>query len=192
MLLWGAQERNILVKYFYRVHSCQCYWRCTSRFLPWIKEITCRPRSNCEEVALSCMRASVKVDHVLHWKRKRHSEHDDVIKGKCFPRYWPFVSGIHRWILLTKASDAELWCFLWSAPELTVVQTLETLVIWDAIALIMTSLQWEMLITCCTWSFHWNGNVILMKFSSLAALELVILMIWPHENKTQLSRAHAF
>ena len=22
----------------------------------------------------------------------------------------------HQWILLTKASDAELWCFLWSAP----------------------------------------------------------------------------
>ena len=23
----------------------------------------------------------------------------------------------HRWIPLTKASDAELWCFLWSAPK---------------------------------------------------------------------------
>ena len=23
----------------------------------------------------------------------------------------------HRWIPLIKASDAELWCFLWSAPE---------------------------------------------------------------------------
>ena len=30
---------------------------------------------------------------------------------KTFPRYWPFVRG------LTKASDAKLWCFLWSAPE---------------------------------------------------------------------------
>ena len=26
----------------------------------------------------------------------------------------------HRWIALTKASDAKLWCFLWSAPEQTV------------------------------------------------------------------------
>ena len=25
-----------------------------------------------------------------------------------------------RWIPRTKASDAELWCFLWSAPEWTV------------------------------------------------------------------------
>ena len=28
-------------------------------------------------------------------------KHDDVIKWKHFPRYWPFVRG-----------DAELWCFL--------------------------------------------------------------------------------
>ena len=26
----------------------------------------------------------------------------------------------HRWIPRTKASDAELWCFLWYAPELTI------------------------------------------------------------------------
>ena len=25
-------------------------------------------------------------------------KHDDVIKWKHFPRYWPFVRGIHRWI----------------------------------------------------------------------------------------------
>ena len=43
--------------------------------------------------------------------------HDDVIKWKHFPRNWPFVREIHRsrWIPHTKASDAELWCFLWSA-----------------------------------------------------------------------------
>ena len=34
----------------------------------------------------------------------------------------------HRWIARIKASDAELWCFLWSAPEYRVI--------WDAIALI--------------------------------------------------------
>ena len=45
--------------------------------------------------------------------------HDDVMKWKHFPRNWPFVRGIHRsrWIPHTKASDAELWCFLWSATE---------------------------------------------------------------------------
>ena len=46
----------------------------------------------------------------------------------------------HRCISRTKSSDAELWCFRWSAPEPTVEQTMATPVIWDAIALIMTSL----------------------------------------------------
>ena len=49
-------------------------------------------------------------------------------------------STLHRWI---PRSDAELLCILWSAPEQTVEQTLETLVIWDAIALIMTSLWYD-------------------------------------------------
>ena len=46
----------------------------------------------------------------------------------------------YRWIPLTKASDAELWCFLWFAPGQTIEQTIETQVICDAIALIMTSM----------------------------------------------------
>ena len=46
----------------------------------------------------------------------------------------------HPWIHLTKACDAELWCFLFSAPEQTVEQTIEMLVIWVAIAPFMTPL----------------------------------------------------
>ena len=46
----------------------------------------------------------------------------------------------HRWVPLTKTSDAELWNFLWSAPEQTFEQTTEMLVIWDAIMLIMKTL----------------------------------------------------
>ena len=44
--------------------------------------------------------------------------HDDVIKWKHFPRYWPFVRGIHRSPVNspTKASDTELWCFLSFVP----------------------------------------------------------------------------
>ena len=51
--------------------------------------------------------------------RRIFEYHDDVIKWKLFPRYWPFVRGIHRSPVnsRTKASDAELWCFLGSAPE---------------------------------------------------------------------------
>ena len=32
---------------------------------------------------------------------------------------WREFTG-HRWIPITKASDAELWCFLWPAPEQTI------------------------------------------------------------------------
>ena len=49
----------------------------------------------------------------------------------------------HRWIPLTKACDAELWCFLWSAPEQAVEWTIEMPMIWDAIAFMITSLQWR-------------------------------------------------
>ena len=55
--------------------------------------------------------------------------HDDAIKWKHFPRYWPFVRWIYRWIPFSKASDAE--------P-----------VIWDVIALIMASLS-------CNALFYW-------------------------------------
>ena len=54
--------------------------------------------------------------------------------------FWGEFLG-HRWIPLPKTSDAELWCSLWSAPEQMVEQTIETPVIWDATALIMTSLK---------------------------------------------------
>ena len=42
----------------------------------------------------------------------------------------------------TEASDAELWCFLWSAPEQTLQQTIGTRVTRDAIAPILKSLSW--------------------------------------------------
>ena len=60
----------------------------------------------------------------------------------------------HRWIPLVKASDAELWCFLWSVPEQTVEQTIETTVIRDAIVLIITSLQCTNSINCT--KIEWN------------------------------------
>ena len=65
--------------------------------------------------------------HTVHFAKY----HDDAIKLKHFPCYSPFVRGIsgHRWIPLTKANDAELWCYQLSAPEQTVEQTIETPVI---------------------------------------------------------------
>ena len=45
----------------------------------------------------------------------------------------------HWWILLTKASDKKLWCFLWSVLEQMVEQAIEMLAIWDAIMPIVMS-----------------------------------------------------
>ena len=79
--------------------------------------------------------------------------HDDVIKWKHFLRNWPFVRGIHRWIPRTKASNAKLWCFHWSACEYTIEKTIAKLVIWDAISIIMTSALCNAVLTfvcsCC-------------------------------------------
>ena len=54
-------------------------------------------------------------------------------KGNIFRVIGPLRGEItgHRWIPLTKASDAELWYFLWSAPEQTVEQAIKTQGIWD-------------------------------------------------------------
>ena len=62
---------------------------------------------------------------------------DDVVNFLC---YCPFVKGIHQspGDSPKKASDTELWCFIWSVREQTVEQTIETPVIWDAIVFIMT------------------------------------------------------
>ena len=57
--------------------------------------------------------------------------HDDVIKWKHFPRSWPFVRGIH-WASVNSPHKGH-WrgalMFLSSAPEPTVEQPLQTLVI---------------------------------------------------------------
>ena len=76
------------------------------------------------------------------WHLMLQCWHDDVINGNIFrvtSPLWGEFTG-HRWIPLTKAIDAELGCFHWSALEQTVEQTIETPVIWDAIAPVMTSL----------------------------------------------------
>ena len=53
--------------------------------------------------------------------------HDDVIKWKHFRVTGPLCGEFtgHRWIPGTKASDAELWCFPWSAPWIGWVNNLE-------------------------------------------------------------------
>ena len=39
--------------------------------------------------------------HHRHWRMIGSSEHDDVIKWKHSPHYWPFVRGIHRSLVIS-------------------------------------------------------------------------------------------
>ena len=48
-----------------------------------------------------------------------------------------------RWILLTKAINTAPWCFLWYAPKQTVEQIIWTPVIWDAMAILMSTNEWK-------------------------------------------------
>ena len=49
------------------------------------------------------------------WYMPQLHYYDDVMKWKQYPRYWSFCGKFtsHRWILRTKANDAELCCFVW-------------------------------------------------------------------------------
>ena len=92
--------------------------------------------------------------------------------------WWEFTC--HRWILLIKASDAELWCFRWSALGQTVEQTIESLVIWDTIAPIM-------------W-LHYDDVVMGTMASQITSLTIVYSTIYSDaaQRKHQSSASLAF
>ena len=74
--------------------------------------------------------------------------------GRITGPLWGEFTG-HRWIPLTKASGAELWCLLWSASEHTIGQTIQMPAIWDTIALIMTSIYDLMMFMVSTFQERW-------------------------------------
>ena len=47
-------------------------------------------------------------------QNQRNANHDDVIKWKHFPRYWPFVRGIHR--SPVNSSHKGQWRGAWTFP----------------------------------------------------------------------------
>ena len=109
----------------------------------------------------------------------------------------------YRWIPLTKASNAELSCFLSSAPIPTVEQTMETPVIWDDIALIrrqlydnvtqlpdyhlsnpwfytnvvMSSVGHNVLTHCYLWVSFRNKTIYIRQFNSIFMKENVWIAI---------------
>ena len=97
-------------------HSILFHWQCRKHVLPQWEGNTLKNKES--------IRTRWIKETGAQWNPARSlwAIHGDVIKWKYFPRYWPFVRGIHRPPVNSphKASDAELWCFFWSAPAETV------------------------------------------------------------------------
>ena len=109
---------------------------------------------------------------------------------KCSVAWWLFgflcgeFTG-QRWIPLTKASGAKLWCFMWSTPwKKTVEQTIVRPVIWDAIALIMTSLWWQ--IKCYLFGISEHAFAILFPGSLLFISLLRMHFIYAVDYKNHM------
>ena len=67
----------------------------------------------------SCCRGSHQNIHQIHYLKPfpvgmMTSSNGNIFRVTC-PLFGEFSD--HRWIPHTKASDADLWCCLWSAPE---------------------------------------------------------------------------
>ena len=103
---------------------------------PWIKNGISIWSSPCPQM-LFCLMKRGHFSLVADYK----FSHDDVIKWKHFPRYWPFVWGIHRSPVNSTHKGQ------WRGAMMLSLICVRTngwvnnreLVIWDAIALIMTS-----------------------------------------------------
>ena len=131
-----------IVKFCKKVHTRHIFWSCLIRCInmKWIQpELYALQNGHGVRDGRTDGRTEVRTDGVKPIYPPRSSGVKkisyDVIKLKHFVRYWPLVTGIHR--SPVDSPHKGQWCFLWSAPEQTVGQAIETPVIWDAIALIM-------------------------------------------------------
>ena len=138
---------------------------------------------NCYEVP--CCGSSRRIDIGLVVSSMMTSSNENIFRVTGHLR-GEFIC--HRRIPPThthKASDAELWCFLWSAPEQTTDQTIETPVIWDAVALIMTSLWWHRvamsvmrsLDNVFLWALVISGNTYAGDIPCFAIQNLIMLLV---------------
>ena len=57
--------------------------------ISWLRDFT----RSCGKTSVRSVNRGPRRKIILCWT---HKVHDDVIKWKHFPRYWPFVRGIHR------------------------------------------------------------------------------------------------
>ena len=108
---WQSHSKNPTIKLF--ILTGLCIKIQTSLIISAKSAIAL---SVCVIEKASCMLCWYQTCRIMWYLVFRHSWWRHQIE--TFTRYWPFVREFtgHRWIPPTKASDTELWCFLWSAP----------------------------------------------------------------------------
>ena len=112
------------IKNFPVSHCCLCYILMPLQLCPhillygpyrvWNKSYLLTVNLNCP----TWWNLGLKVHPATFWilitKNMMTSSNENIFRVTV-PLCGEFIG--HRWILRTKASDADLWCFLWSAPE---------------------------------------------------------------------------
>ena len=95
--------------FMYLIHNCYIHWS------PLLWRCGLSAMDRLRWVFTSHWHLTADRFSFWHCRSTGHSAifmfHDDLIEWKNFPRYWPFVWGIHRSLVNspTKASDAELF-----------------------------------------------------------------------------------
>ena len=111
---------------------------------------------------------------LAHWHPTTVRKHDDVIKWKYFPRYWPFVRGIPRSPVNSPHKGQWRGGLIFSFICAWINGWVNNRRVGD----------WHCNEHCNEmWKVHWNGAVILTKFSSLTAPE-VVKTWWYHDVET--------
>ena len=134
---------------YQRIYS-RCFWYSvfhteshTNKFIQWTK---CCQNSLCPPQYMQCLLdTAAQVSVALSASDDNKTCHMMTSSnGHIFRDTGPLCgeSTGYQWIPLTKPSEEELWCFLWSTSEQMVEYTIERPVIWNAIAPIMMSLSW--------------------------------------------------
>ena len=81
---------SALLAFYAGIHGCArnptLIWHVINNlhYSPFVHRISVQRSSDAELISISRRHHANRIDH------------DDVIKWKYFPRYWPFVRGVHR------------------------------------------------------------------------------------------------
>ena len=108
--------------------------------------------------------------------KQMHNAHYDNVIFRVTGPLWGESIG-HQWIHLIKASNAELWLYIYG-PE----QTIETPAVRDAMSLNVTSLWWYTTQESCTWLHACFKCCVLLWFGASGFHPYPLVLFFFHRN----------